>query len=425
MKLISSGEEHLMKRLCKEKDILPMREQFKLCDEILKDRLQNLMPQLMKECGVEMWLIICSEYNEDPVFKTITPARMRNASRLVCLIFSLDKDGKYEALNLSRPNPAFSPYYTHCYDPKTQNQWEAIKKAVLERNPSKVAVNVSRISAQADGISKRLWDDLYEQLGDRMVADDRMAIRWLETRSQRELELYPSIYRIAQEIQREAYSLDVITPGVTTTDDVEYYIMQRINDMGLDFWFSPDVDVQRPGSDARMSGVVIEKGDLLHTDMGLTYLNLNTDSQRLGYILKDGETEIPKGLLDGFKRGNRFQDIVRENCIKGRTGNEIFFASMEQAEKEGIRAMLYTHPIGFYGHAAGPSFGMYDNQGFVPGHGELKLNDDTCYALELNVTEYVPEWGQDVRFMMEETISFTGGETYFNDDYRDQIILVK
>lgn len=414
-----------MKRLCKEKDILPMREQFKLCDEILKDRLQNLMPQLMKECGVEMWLIICSEYNEDPVFKTITPARMRNASRLVCLIFSLDKDGKYEALNLSRPNPAFSPYYTHCYDPKTQNQWEAIKKAVLDRNPSKVAVNVSRISAQADGISKRLWDDLYEQLGDRMVADDRMAIRWLETRSQRELELYPSIYRIAQEIQREAYSLDVITPGVTTTDDVEYYIMQRINDMGLDFWFSPDVDVQRPGSDARMSGVVIEKGDLLHTDMGLTYLNLNTDSQRLGYILKDGETEIPKGLLDGFKRGNRFQDIVRENCIKGRTGNEIFFASMEQAEKEGIRAMLYTHPIGFYGHAAGPSFGMYDNQGFVPGHGELKLNDDTCYALELNVTEYVPEWGQDVRFMMEETISFTGGKTYFNDDYRDQIILVK
>lgn len=414
-----------MKRLCKEKDILPMREQFKLCDEILKDRLQNLMPQLMKECGVEMWLIICSEYNEDPVFKTITPARMRNASRLVCLIFSLDKDGKYEALNLSRPNPAFSPYYTHCYDPKTQNQWEAIKKAVLDRNPSKVAVNVSRISAQADGISKRLWDDLYEQLGDRMVADDRMAIRWLETRSQRELELYPSIYRIAQEIQREAYSLDVITPGVTTTDDVEYYIMQRINDMGLDFWFSPDVDVQRPGSDARMSGVVIEKGDLLHTDMGLTYLNLNTDSQRLGYILKDGETEIPKGLLDGFKRGNRFQDIVRENCIKGRTGNEIFFASMEEAEKEGIRAMLYTHPIGFYGHAAGPSFGMYDNQGFVPGHGELKLNDDTCYALELNVTEYVPEWGQDVRFMMEETISFTGGKTYFNDDYRDQIILVK
>ena len=414
-----------MKRLSKENDILSMREQFQICDEILKDRLQNLLPQLMKECGVEMWLVICSEYNEDPVFKTLTPCRMRNASRLACLIFSLDKEGKFEALNLSRPNGDYARYYVNSYDPKTQTQWEAIKKAVADRNPAKVAVNISRISAQADGLSKRLWDDLYENLGDKVVADDRMAIRWLETRTQRELELYPSIYRIAQEIQREAYSLDVITPGVTTTDDVEWYIMQRINDMGLDFWFSPDVDVQRKGTQGRMSGVVIEKGDLLHTDMGLTYLNLNTDSQRLGYILKDGESEIPAGILAGFKRGNRFQDIVRENCIKGRTGNEIFFASMEQAKAEGLRAMLYTHPIGFYGHAAGPSFGMYDNQGFVPGHGELKLNDNTCYALELNVTEYVPDWEQDVCFMMEETISFTGGETYFNDDFRDQIILIK
>ena len=414
-----------MKRLSKENDILSMREQFQICDEILKDRLQNLLPQLMKECGVEMWLVICSEYNEDPVFKTLTPCRMRNASRLACLIFSLDKEGKFEALNLSRPNGDYARYYVNSYDPKTQTQWEAIKKAVADRNPAKVAVNISRISAQADGLSKRLWDDLYENLGDKVVADDRMAIRWLETRTQRELELYPSIYRIAQEIQREAYSLDVITPGVTTTDDVEWYIMQRINDMGLDFWFSPDVDVQRKGTQGRMSGVVIEKGDLLHTDMGLTYLNLNTDSQRLGYILKDGESEIPAGILAGFKRGNRFQDIVRENCIKGRTGNEIFFASMEQAKAEGLHAMLYTHPIGFYGHAAGPSFGMYDNQGFVPGHGELKLNDNTCYALELNVTEYVPDWEQDVCFMMEETISFTGGETYFNDDFRDQIILIK
>ncbi len=414
-----------MKRLSKENDILSTREQFQICDEILKDRLQNLLPQLMKECGIEMWMVICSEYNEDAVFKTLTPCRMRNASRLACLIFSLDKEGKFEALNLSRPNGDYARYYVNSYDPKTQTQWDAIKKAVLDRNPEKVAVNISRISAQADGLSKRLWDDLYENLGDKVAADDRLAIRWLETRTERELELYPSIYRIAQEIQREAYSLDVITPGVTTTDDVEWYIMQRINDMGLDFWFSPDVDVQRKGVKGRMSGAVIEKGDLLHTDMGLTYLNLNTDSQRLGYILKDGETEIPAGILEGFKRGNHFQDIVREHYIKGRTGNEIFAAAMEQAKAEGLRPMLYTHPIGFYGHAAGPSLGMYDNQGFVPGHGELKLNDNTCYALELNVTEYVPEWEQDVCFMMEETISFTGGKTYFNDEYRDQIILVK
>lgn len=202
--------------------------------------------------------------------------------------------------------------------------------------------------------------------------------------------------------------------------------MQRISDMGLDAWFSPDVDVQRKGSAIqRMSGVVIEKGDLIHTDMGLTYLGLNTDSQRLAYVLRDGETEIPAGILAGFAKANRFQDIVRENFVEGRSGNEIFFAAMEQGKQEGLRPMLYTHPIGFYGHGAGPIIGLYSNQGFVPGRGELLLHPDTCYALELNVTESVPEWdGQDVCYMLEETIAYTGGKTYFNADGRDQITVI-
>ena len=412
--------------LTKENDILSIRDQYALCDEILKNRLEELMPQLLKECGVDMWLVICREYNEDPVFKTLTPQLVKNASRTSCFIFSLDSRGEYEALSLSRPNPRLAPFYKQAYDPSTQDQYDAIVKVVEERSPKKLAVNISEDCAQADGLSKKLWDNLYARLGDRLVADDSIAIRWLETRTRRELELYPSIYRIAMDVLREAYSTDVITPGVTTTTDVEYYIMQRINDMGLDAWFAPDVDLQRAGSsDQRMSGVVIEKGDLLHTDMGLSYLNLYTDSQRLAYVLKDGETEIPAGIMAGFARGNRFQDIVRENFVEGRTGNEIFFAAVEQAKKEGIRPMLYSHPIGNYGHGAGPSIGMYDNQGFVPLHGELKLHNNTCYALELNITEAVPEWGgQDVCFMLEETIAYSGGDTSFMDGDRKKIIAI-
>lgn len=297
---------------------------------------------------------------------------------------------------------------------------------VARKSPKKVAVNISDDCAQADGLSKQLYDKLYACLGDRIVPDDSIAIRWLETRTPRELELYPTIYRIAMDVLREAYSRDVITPGVTTTTDVEWYIMQRINDMGLDAWFSPDVDLQRRGeSEERMCDTVIQEGDLLHTDMGLTYLNLYTDSQRLGYVLKKGETQIPAGILKGFSRGNRFQDVVRENFVEGRTGNEIFFAATRQAKEEGIRPMLYSHPIGYYGHGAGPSIGMYDNQGFVPQHGELKLHPDTCYALELNVREPVPEWdNQDVCFMLEETISYTGGQTYFLDNDRETIIKI-
>ena len=414
-----------MKLLSKEKDIYSLREQYRICDEILKDRLENLMPQLLKECGVDMWMVIGREYNEDPVFKTLTPSLVKTASRLSCLVFSLDADGKYEAINLSRPDPRLSPYYTHAYTTK-ENQYDVIARTVLERNPQKIAVNISSVTAQADGMSKFIWDNLYERLGDRLVPDGSMAIRWLETRTARELELYPEIYRIAQDILREAYSLDVITPGVTTTTDVEYYIMQRIDDMGLQAWFSPDVDVQRRGcAGKRMSDTVIEKGDIIHTDWGIDYMGLCTDSQRLGYLLRDGETEIPAGILEGFRIGNRFQDIVRENFVQGRTGNEIFFAAMEQARAEGIRPMLYTHPIGNYGHGAGPLSGLYSDQGFVPGAGELPLNDSTCYALELNVTHSVPEWdGQDVAFYMEETIAYAGGKTRFMDDFRDVMIRI-
>ncbi|MCI8538033.1 MAG: aminopeptidase P family protein [Oscillospiraceae bacterium] len=415
-----------MQLLKKEADIRSIQEQYQVCDEILKERLDHLMPKLLKECGVDMWLVICREYNEDPVFKTLTPQLVKNASRTSCFIFSLDKNGTYEALSLSRPNPRLAPFYRQAYDPRTQDQYEAILKVVEDRNPNRVAVNISEDCAQADGLCKLLWDRLYACLGDRLAADGSIAIRWLETRTQRELDLYPEIYRISMDVLREAYSTDVITPGVTTTTDVEWFIMQRINDMGLDAWFSPDVDLQRRGgTDQRMSGVVIEKGDLLHTDMGLTYFGLYTDSQRLAYVLRDGETEIPAGLLAGFSKGNRFQDIVRENFKEGLTGNEIFSAAVEQAKREGIRPMLYSHPIGVYGHGAGPSMGMYDNQGFVPGHGELCLHPDTCYALELNITEPVPEWdGQDVCFMLEETIAYTEGSTRFMDGDRDKIAVI-
>lgn len=413
-----------MKLLTKERDIRTVREQYRIRDEILKDRLENLMPRLMRECGVDMWMVIGREYNEDPVFKTLVPSLVKTASRLSCLVFSIDKNGKYEAINLSRPDPRLSPYYTHAYTTK-EDQYDVIARTVLSKEPERIAVNVSSVSAQADGMSKHIWDELYARLGDRLVPDGSLAIRWLETRTQREMELYPEIYRIAAEILREAYSTDVITPGVTTTTDVEFYIMQRIDDMGLQAWFAPDVDVQRRGcAGKRMSGV-IEKGDIIHTDWGIEYMGLHTDSQRLGYILRDGETQIPAGILEGFRTGNRFQDIVRENFVTDRTGNDVFFAAMEQAKAEGIRPMLYTHPIGFYGHGAGPTIGLYTDQGFIPERGELCLHDDTCHALELNITHSVPEWdGQDVAFYIEETITYTGGKTYFNDDFRDVMIKI-
>ena len=404
-----------------------VKEQYALHDEILKERIHCLMPQLMKECGVEMWVVISREYNEDPVFPTLVPFLGKNASRTTCLVFCLDGEGNYEALNVSRPNPRFDGFYTQAMN-RRDDVFEALNHLIARKKPSRVHVDISNECAIADGLSKNLYDHLQMALNGSvpLVSAEEIVIRWIETRTRRELEIYPEIYRMMMDIVDDVFSGSFIHPGVTTTTDVEWGIMQRVNDLGLPFWFAPDVDLQRKGSaDSRMSGVVIEEGDIVHCDVGLICLGLHTDTQRNVYIGRKGETEIPEGIRAAFRTGNRFQDIVRDQYKAGRTGNEIFASSLEMARSEGIQAMSYCHPIGTFGHSAGPCVGMYDNQGFVPGHGELVMHDDTCYALELNIAQKVPEWDDQLVYMyLEETIAFTGGETCFMDDKREIIRFV-
>lgn len=413
--------------LTKEKDILTIKEQYAHRDLWLKKRIDTLIPALMKECGIDMWIVYCSEYNEDPLFRSLAPSLVQFVSRTGCLIFSL-KDECFDAISCCRPNGSYSPFYRQCYDPKAQTQIEAIAQVVKEKDPKAIAVNCCAEGGITDGLSKSLFDKLQQALpGRTLITECPMATRVCETRLDEELKMYDHIYDIACRIQQEAYSPQVIKPGITTTTDVEYFILQRISDMGLSAWFSPDVDLQRAdGPVSRMSGEVIQKGDLLHTDMGITYMGLCTDSQKLAYVLKDDETQAPEGLLAGMKRGNRFQDIVRVEMLPGRTGNEIFAASMKQAEKESLRPMLYTHPIGVFGHSAGPNFGLYDNQHDDLVCGKPVLCDHTCYALELNVLEFVPEWNKDVWFYIEETIRFQDGKAQFYDPKgREEIRLIR
>lgn len=399
-----------------------VQQQYALQDELLKERLHRLMPRLMQECGVEMWVVISREYNEDPIFKTLVPALVKNAGRTTCLVFTLDAGGNYEALNVSRPNPRLDGFYTQAMQ-RGDDVYQALNHLIARKQPSRVHVDISNECPMADGLSKNVFDRLVTATngGVRFVSAEAIAVRWIETRTPRELALYPVIYKPMMDIVDEVFSGAFITPGVTTTTDVEWAIAQRVNGLGLPCWFSPDVDLQRrDGGDFRLFDEVIQPGDIVHCDVGLACLGLHTDTQRNVYIGRPGEREIPEGIRAAFRTGCRFQDIVRGNFAAGRTGNEILRRSLEQADAEGIRAMCYCHPIGTFGHSAGPCVGLYDNQGFVPGHGECVLHDDTCYALELNITQSVPEWGgQDVCMMLEETIAFTGGATRFMDDKRE------
>ncbi|SCY85459.1 M24 family metallopeptidase [Alkaliphilus peptidifermentans] len=396
----------------RKSNIKSIKEQYKIIDDWLKHRLEHILPELMKREKIDMWIVIARENNEDPIFKTLIPALQRSASRLSCLVFSLDDEG-LDCISLSRPTPLLDKFYRQEWNVKEESQWDCLRRLVTEREPLKIGINISDTFAPADGLTKSLYEELANTLGEpyknRIVSAEKLSIGWLETRSSLELKTYPEIYKIAIDIIEEAFSLKVIVANETTTDDVEWWIMEKINELGLTPWFTPTIDLQRKGNENnRITNTVINHGDLLHCDVGIHYLGLATDTQRLAYVLKPGEKSAPTGIKEALRVGNVFQDIVAENFIAGCTGNEIFNASLREAENREIKAMLYTHPIGYHGHGVGPTIGMWDQQGEVPIRGEYPLFFNTCYALELNTTSMVPEWdNKEVAIFLEETIAFT------------------
>ncbi len=388
-----------------------LKKQYQIVDDLLVQRIHKLLPELMEETGYDMWIILCREYNEDPVFTTMLPSLCLTARRLSCLVF-VKQGERFEALNFGRPSEHLNRVYTQGYTDSSRDQLEMLAEYVRKVEPQRIGINCSPINAMCDGLSKSMYDKLYQALDpqdrDKLCSAYPLAVRWIETRTQEELSRYRTVYQLAMEICEEAFSRKVITPGVTTTE-VEEWIAQEINRLGLTFWFSPHVDVQRQGLDGVGSeGELIQHGDLLHYDVGIKYFGLCSDSQRLGYVLRENETEVPAYLQEAFAKTSRFQDIVSQEHITGRTGNEILKTCLERAQQEGIAAMLYCHPIGYFGHSAGTVVGLWDMQQGIGEYGDFPLHKNTCYALELNTESCLKEWGgQRVRFSAEETVAFT------------------
>ena len=400
-------------------NVLVERARVDAVNAMLKDRLDNLLPSLMRETGIDLWLIINREYAEDPVYLTLVPEPTFAARRLSMLVLhDRGADKGVDRLTVSR-YPMTGFYDAAWEGGNIDEQWKRLNEILRERNPKKIGINFSRDWAFGDGLShglyERLTSTLDPELRGRLVSAQDLAVRWLETRTAMELETYPSIVALARSVISEAFSEKVITPGVTTTDDVAWYIRQRYASLGLPIWFMPYVNAQRPGVACEAATAfcgtsgVIKRGDVLHTDVGITYLRLNTDTQEMGYVLRAGETEVPEGLRRALATGNRWQDILTGNFATGRTGNEILAATRATSEKEKIAASIYTHPLGFFGHAPGTIIGFWDNQGPTPVLGDWKMRPNTAYAIEGNVKVAVPEWnGQLVQIKLEQSALFDG-----------------
>ena len=416
----------------KSQNILNLRQQAKVIDEIQKDRLENLLPKLMKLHDVEMWVLITREYNEDPVVKTFLPPTWLNARRRTIIVFSL-KDGIFKSAAITRyPFGKLIPSLWN--KEKEPNQWKALSNYIEAQNPKNIAVNTSENYALADGLVRTDFDNLInvlpKKLTSKIISSEPLAVSWIETRTKREMILYKQLVSITHNIIKQAFSNQVITPGITTTDDVVWWLREEVRSLGLDTWFHPTVDVQRNESsdlysfDGKSKFDIILPGDLLHCDFGISYLTLNTDCQQLAYVLKRGEKNAPEELIKALKDGNTVQDFLTNNFVLGKTGNHILKIALNQSKKAGYKPQIYTHPLGVFGHSAGTTFGMWDAQNGVPGSGEHPLQLETVYAIELNTKVYINGWNKEIRIMLEEAGYFGSEGFNYVNGRQTKLILV-
>ncbi len=401
-----------------------LREQAAIRQQWLQLRLERVLPALMRKHRVQMWLVICREYNEDPVFFSLVSPTVFAARRRTIYVFFDRGEGK-AVERLALGGGSNGGLYTVYRDPEAENrelwgqgQWALLRKLTEERNPATIAVDISPTHAFSDGLSAGEREALEAALGPkwmaRVVRAENLPLEYLAIRPPEMLPAYRQLMEIAHNLIERAFSNEVITPGVTTNTDVVWWLRQQLNDLGSGAWFHPTVDVQRPGMRhdsvlATQDNVVIERGDVLHVDFGVKAMGLATDTQHMGYVLREGERELPAGIQKALANANRLQDLLMARMLPGRSGNQILAETLAAMKAAGINGSIYSHPIGDHGHGAGPLIGLWDRQQGVPGRGDVRVLPNTWFSIELAASTPVPEWrGQELWVGQEEDAALQG-----------------
>ena len=405
-----------------------LREQALEQQAWLEMRMERILPQLMAEYDVSMWILSMREYAEDPVFWSITAPTTFAARRRSIYVINREEDGSLERLALGGTSQggvfeAFRSTRPAPTQPTAElvgtEQWNLLRELVEDRDPENIVLNVDPVWAFSDGLHAGEQEELLEALGDeyskRVKHEPRLAMNYIALRLPEMMPRYQKIEVTVHAIISESFSNAVIRPGVTTTEDVVWWMRQKIRDLGYTTWFHTSVDVQRAGGVNSAGPAVIEKGDLLWTDFGVVGLNLHTDTQHLGYVLREGEMDVPAGLKMCLNNSNRLQDILLTHMEPGLTGNEILANTLSEMRAEGIDGTVYTHPIGDHGHGAGPLIGRWDGQEGVPVRGDAVLLPSTWHSIELQATTPIPEWGEQQASCRQEEEAYleTTGERHW------------
>ena len=431
-----------------------LREQAAMQQAWLKQRLDTFLPALMRKHGIDLWVVPMREYNEDPVFSSITAPETFAARRRTIYVFAdtcaaansapapscikrialggTSQGGVFEARRSTKAAAADVGRGQQA-ELWGDEQWRVLKSVIAELKPKVIGINRSTVFAFSDGLSSGELKGMSAALGptwtSRFKDAEGLPLELIAARLPDEEVFFTKMQALVWSMTETMFSNAVITPGTTKTSDLVWWWRQRVNDQGLGTWFQPSVEVQRKGvtGDALGDDPVIERGDLLHCDVGITVARLNTDTQHDAYVLLPGETDAPAGLRQALANANALQDIVVSEIRPGRTGNEILAASLARMKARGVDGTVYSHPIGVNGHGAGPLIGLWDYQEGVPGRGDARVIPSMWFSIELQATTPVAEWGgQPVRLAQEEDVIVgAGGAVRWALKRQDRLFLVR
>lgn len=418
--------------------VLPLRERAAIVDKMTKMRLDRLLGRFMEETKFDMWIILCNEDNYDPVFLTMIPYESWCPITQILVYYQSEPGRDVERLNISRTN--MQGLHETAWDPnkperEKETQWECLHRIVTERNPRKIAINTSDVIWAADGLTVSLKNKLIKTIGSkyagRLNSAEKLSTLWLETLLDEELDLYERAAAINHALIAETFSSRVITPGVTTTDDLCWHYRQRSTELGLEKSFIPFFRIRARDPDVLekypVEDKIIRRGDILHCDVGVKYLRYYTDMQEMAYVLKRGQTDVPEGFKIAMAECNELQDIFCKGLQKGQTGNQMLANMLEKARAKDLKEpKIYSHSLGYYLHEPGPLIGLPWEQENTGPRGDVRLVPNSCTTVELSVTHSIPEWGgQEVCIGLEQMAVFTNRGTHFLDGRQRTFHLIK
>lgn len=411
--------------------VLGIRERMALMHRLLRDRLETVLPAAMRETGFDMWLVVCQEDDYDPVFRTLVPPDSW-CPILQMLVFYDPGTGPVERINLSMSN--FGDLYDKPWSGhREEEQWALLGRIIEERKPRRIGINTGRTQWAAGGLTHNLYTRLCAALPDeylaRLACAEPLVIRWAATLTDQEIRLYKDVVHLARWLIASCYTREVIKVGETTTEDLEWHYWQTASDLGLELAFRPFFSLWRSRAERERYGAddrVIRPGDLLHCDVGIKYLGLNSDHQQVAYVLRPGEEDAPEGLKALLHEANRLQDIYMAQFRAGLTGNELLVTILNAARAEGIpNPRVYSHSLGHFLHEPGPLIGLPWEQGNCGERGDVALKSNYAFTMELSVTGAVPECGgEEVTLGVEEDVVFTNDRCLLIDGRQTRFYLI-